>query len=109
MSSDQRRRDCHRSQGLIRGKSWSRQGLGQYLGVLGVLAAIVIVTTIVNPVFLSGRNLENVLLNSSIILLVGLGMTFVILTGGIDLSAGSLAAFTGVFTADLLSHMPQRL
>jgi ribose/xylose/arabinose/galactoside ABC-type transport system permease subunit len=49
--------------------------------------------------FASGRNLGNIALDSSYLLLIATGMTFVILTGGIDLSVGSLLALSGVLTA----------
>jgi ribose/xylose/arabinose/galactoside ABC-type transport system permease subunit len=49
--------------------------------------------------FASGRNLGNIALDSSYLLLIATGMTFVILSGGIDLSVGSLLALSGVLTA----------
>ena len=49
--------------------------------------------------FASGRNLGNIALDSSYLLLIATGMTFVILSGGIDLSVGSLLAVSGVLTA----------
>ncbi len=57
-----------------------------------------------NPVFLSASNLINILLQASIIGVIALGMTFVIIVGGIDLSVGSIAALTGVVLARLLSY-----
>jgi ribose transport system permease protein len=51
--------------------------------------------------FLSEENLTNVLRQNSMLGLVALGMTFVILTGGIDLSVGSLVAVAGVVAASL--------
>jgi len=49
--------------------------------------------------FASGRNLGNIALDSSYLLLIATGMTFVILSGGIDLSVWSLLAVSGVLTA----------
>jgi ribose/xylose/arabinose/galactoside ABC-type transport system permease subunit len=49
--------------------------------------------------FASGQNLGNIALDSSYLLLIATGMTFVILSGGIDLSVGSLLALAGVLTA----------
>jgi ribose transport system permease protein len=51
--------------------------------------------------FLTENNLTNVLRQNSMLGLVALGMTFVILTGGIDLSVGSLLAVAGVIAAKL--------
>ncbi len=49
--------------------------------------------------FAGGRNLGNIALDASYLLLIATGMTFVILSGGIDLSVGSLLALSGVLTA----------
>jgi ribose transport system permease protein len=55
-----------------------------------------------NPVFISSQNLLNILDQVSIIGIIALGMTLVILTGGIDLSVGSIVAFTGIILAKSL-------
>jgi len=52
--------------------------------------------------FLTPENLLNVTLQTSIIAIIAAGMTFVILTAGIDLSVGSLVALTGVIAAWIL-------
>ena len=56
-----------------------------------------------SPNFLTVNNLMNVLRQVSINALIAFGMTFVILTGGIDLSVGSILALTGAVTAGLLA------
>jgi ribose transport system permease protein len=58
---------------------------------------------ILSPYFFTSRNLLNITRQVSITLIVAIGMTFVILTGEIDLSVGSLAALSGVATAAALS------
>lgn len=58
---------------------------------------------IATPNFLVSRNLINVLRQISINGVLSLGMTFVILTGGIDLSVGSILAFSGVVAASMAS------
>ncbi len=57
------------------------------------LVAIFIIGIFVNDAFLSAGNLSNILARSSFIGIVAVGATFVITTGGIDLSVGSMAAF----------------
>ena len=57
------------------------------------LVAIFIIGIFVNEAFLSAGNLSNILARSSFIGIVAVGATFVITTGGIDLSVGSMAAF----------------
>ncbi len=69
------------------------------LGALGVLIIICVIFALIEPAFLSPRNLFNVLRQVSIYGLLALGMTFVILTGGIDLSVGSLLALSGLVAA----------
>ena len=54
---------------------------------------------IMEPRFLSSINLFNVMRQVSIVGLLAIGMTFVILTAGIDLSIGSLLAFAGLVAA----------
>lgn len=53
--------------------------------------------------FLSHYNLRNLLRRISLLAVAGIGETFVIITGGIDLSVGSMVAFTGVLVATLAS------
>ncbi|MEO7520480.1 MAG: hypothetical protein ABIW79_01560, partial [Gemmatimonas sp.] len=57
---------------------------------------LALVLWVATPHFLTGANLLNVIEQSAIIGVIAVGMTFVILTGGIDLSVGSLVALTGV-------------
>jgi len=54
--------------------------------------------------FLTASNLSNVLRQNAFTAILAAGMTFVIITGGIDLSVGSVVGLTGVLCAGLLSH-----
>ena len=54
--------------------------------------------------FLTPRNMSALLLDNAYLVVLAVGMTFVILTGGIDLSVGSVMAFTGILGASLLSQ-----
>ena len=58
------------------------------------------------PRFATGGNLMNILIQVSINALIACGMTFVILSDGIDLSVGSVAAIAGVAGASLIKQMP---
>ncbi|SDZ61496.1 ribose transport system permease protein [Evansella caseinilytica] len=73
------------------------------LGPLIGLLLIIVIITVLNPGFLSFSNILNVLRQVSINALIAFGMTFVILTGGIDLSVGSILALSGAITASLLA------
>ena len=63
-----------------------------------------IVLAIIEPLFLTTGNIINVLIQISINALLATGITFVILTGGIDLSVSSVAAFSGVLAAFLVKR-----
>lgn len=73
------------------------------LGPLIGLILLIIVVSILNPSFLAISNIFNVLRQVSISAIIAFGMTFVILTGGIDLSVGSTLALTGAVAASLLA------
>lgn len=73
------------------------------LGPLIGLILLIIVVSIMNPSFLTISNIFNVLRQVSISAIIAFGMTFVILTGGIDLSVGSTLALTGAVAASLLA------
>ncbi|MER2049149.1 MAG: ribose ABC transporter permease, partial [Solibacillus sp.] len=83
-------------------KTSSKEMLGK-LGPLLGLFLIVIVITILNPSFMTTDNILNILRQVSISALIAFGMTFVILTGGIDLSVGSTLALTGAVAATMLA------
>ena len=72
-----------------------------YRSVL-ILLVICIFATILSPSFLSVTNLFNVFKQITVAGVVGCGMTFVILTGGIDLSVGSILGLSGVLVAGVL-------
>ena len=74
------------------------------LGALPFLLLIaVIVFTLVSDNFLSGRNLLNVVRQSSYLALVAVGQMFVLLTGGFDLSVGTIIALTSVVGATAMA------
>ncbi|WP_321919986.1 ABC transporter permease [Burkholderia cepacia] len=66
------------------------------------LIVVCIAMMIASPSFLSAANLENVLRQVSINAIIAVGMTCVILTGGIDLSVGSVMALSGTLAAGLM-------
>ncbi len=64
--------------------------------MLGLALLIALGLSLMSPYFLTQNNIFNLLDQSVVIGIVAVGMTFVILTGGIDLSVGSVAGLTGV-------------
>lgn len=85
----------------------------KYMSELTTVIALIIimaVITVINSNFLTANNLLNLLLQVTSNALIAFGMTFVILTGGIDLSVGSILALSSALTAGLLgSGMPVTL
>ncbi|MFJ6850650.1 ABC transporter permease [Streptomyces sp. NPDC091271] len=71
----------------------------QRQGVLAVLLAVVIAASFIYPTFASLDNARGVTIQASFLAVVALGMTMVIITGGIDLSVGSVFALGGVLAA----------
>ena len=74
------------------GKSFNLIGFLEKYGVLVFLLLLIVVFAAYNPRFLSTRNITNILTEVSIYGIIGVGMTYVILAAGIDLSVGSLVA-----------------
>ncbi|HEY0789452.1 MAG TPA: ABC transporter permease [Chthoniobacterales bacterium] len=69
-----------------------------------VFAVIILVGTFVSRFFLTPRNLVNIITAASITSVLAVGQFFVIVTGGIDLSVGSLAALSTVVSAILMAN-----
>jgi ribose transport system permease protein len=71
------------------------------ISVLGILLLICVVFALGSSEFLTASNLLNVALQTSIIAIVAIGMSFVIFTAGIDLSVGSMMALAGAIAAGM--------
>ncbi len=71
----------------------------QRQGVLAVLLTVILIASFVYPTFASLDNARGVTVQASFLAIVALGMTLVIITGGIDLSVGSVFALGGVLAA----------
>ncbi|KRK74244.1 ABC transporter permease subunit [Lacticaseibacillus nasuensis] len=74
------------------------------LGPLLALIVLIILVTVLSPGFMAPANLLNLLRQVSINAVIAFGMTFVILTGGIDLSVGSILALSGAVTASMIAN-----
>ena len=82
-----------------RGLAQSMSVLGRVPGVAFVLVALVAVFASMSPGFSTAPNLTNILLQSSILLLLALPMTFIIMTEGLDLSIGAVLTLGSVALA----------
>ncbi|WP_181703157.1 ABC transporter permease [Chthonobacter albigriseus] len=74
----------------------------QLLSIAGFFLIMVVIFSVMSPVFLTTGNLLNVLRQAAPILIVAVAMTFVITTGGIDLSVGSTVALINALAAILI-------
>lgn len=72
-------------------------------GIIFVFFLLCLILSFASPYFLKEKNIMNVLRQTSINGLLSIGMTFVILTGGIDLSVGSILAFSAIVAASFSS------
>jgi len=79
-----------------------KDSLGKELGALTGLLLLGIIMTLATPYFLTLTNLMNILRQSSLIAIAAAGMTFVIITGGIDLSVGSVLSLSSCLTAGMM-------
>jgi len=77
---------------------------GRQFGTLAGLIVLGLVLWALTPHFLTVSNLLNIAQQTTIVAIIAVGMTFVIITAGIDLSVGSMLAFAGVVMATLLQH-----
>jgi ribose/xylose/arabinose/galactoside ABC-type transport system permease subunit len=84
------------------GRGW-RERAERY-GVGLALAALVTIAAMTVPGFFTPGNLTTVLLHVSVNAILALGMTFVIVTAGIDLSVGSVLGLAGVLVAATITH-----
>ncbi|MDG2084900.1 MAG: ABC transporter permease [Planctomycetota bacterium] len=74
-------------------------------GIFAVLLAVMIITAVISPAFLTAYNIENLLRRSALFGILGVGVSFVIMTGGIDLSLGSLVCLVGCLTPWLITDV----
>ena len=92
----------HREESVKMNKKKLINQINIYRSVL-ILLVICVFATILSPSFLSVTNLFNVFKQITVAGIVGCGMTFVILTGGIDLSVGSILGLSGVLASGVLA------
>ena len=65
------------------------------LGISALLVVVCVLTALASPSFLSGYNLENLIRRTALFGIISIGVAFVIVTGGIDLSIGSVVCLVG--------------
>ena len=85
------------------GINWRKYLQIREINVLIALIFIVVIMSVASPYFLTQDNIFNVLRGMSTIGIMAIGQTMVIITGGIDLSVGSLLAVSSMLTARLIT------
>ncbi len=83
-------------------KKISLKNVSNTVVVLAALIVLCIALSVSSPYFATQSNLINIVLQAAINATLACGMTFVILTGGIDLSVGSVVAFAGILLGAML-------
>lgn len=73
-------------------------------GISLLLAAVCLVTVLVEPAFINAYNLQNIIRWTSLFAIISIGVAFVIISGGIDLSVGSTIGLCGTLLAWLLTE-----
>lgn len=68
-------------------------------GIFFILVVLSLLIQIKNPIFLTFNNITDILRNTSYTLIIAIGMTFVLIAKGLDLSVGSMLAFCGLIAA----------
>src|SRR5438309_6507418 len=87
-------------------KWWQRGIFASQTGyVLLALAVLLVIMHFASPYFFTEGNMQNVAKNFSFIAIATLGVTFVIITGGIDLSVGSMMCFSAMITSMVMSGL----
>jgi ribose transport system permease protein len=79
-----------------------RHALDTYAGVGGVLVLLCVYLTFTQDVFFTWNNWLTILEANAVVLVVAVGLTFVLLNGGIDLSLGGIMALSGVIMSELI-------
>lgn len=87
----------------VPGTSAPKRRLPAETGIIVILVLVGIGMSLLSPNFRTLENLQILLLNGAVIAFLAMGQTFVLLTGGIDLSTGSNVAMTGVLAAVFMS------
>lgn len=92
----------HRQQGPLK-KLLGVRGMGAALTAFAGLVIIYIAFGIINPAVFSGQNILNLLRSMSKYLLIGIAQSYVLITGNIDLSIGSMVAMSAMISATLMT------
>ena len=80
------------------------RGMGQVVSVTAALVLMSLVFALINDKFMTAQNITSLLRQVAPILIIGMGQSYVLITGGIDLSIGSLVGMSAMMSATLMTH-----
>jgi ribose transport system permease protein len=85
---------------------WQRAAAGSATQIGLILVGLIVIFSILEPDnFTSVNNARNIATDAAVLLVIATGMTYVIITAGIDLSVGSVLVFSGVIAAKLMNQV----
>jgi ribose transport system permease protein len=85
---------------------WQRAAAGSATQIGLILVGLIVIFSILEPEnFTSVNNARNIATDAAVLLVMATGMTYVIITAGIDLSVGSVLVFSGVIAAKLMNEV----
>lgn len=87
---------------LLKKKNFNVQSVTLYIGAVLILIAFTLICKFNGKDFLTPSNIQNIISQSAVIAIIAIGASLVILTGGIDLSVGSIVGFVGIFGGVLI-------
>jgi inositol transport system permease protein len=76
----------------------------QQFGIFAIIIVAVIVSAFLSDAFLSVRNLSNILRQNAVVMIIAFGSQMILISGEVDLSAGSITAFAGVISAMVMAQ-----
>jgi ribose transport system permease protein len=85
---------------------WQRAAAGSATQIGLILVGLIVIFSLLEPAnFTSVNNARNIATDAAVLLVIASGMTYVIITAGIDLSVGSVLVFSGVIAAKLMNQV----
>ena len=79
------------------------KGVLNQVGLIGVIIVLCVIFTCLNNTFIAGANLMNIVRQSAVMIIVAMGVTFVMISGELDLSIGGVACLTGMVVSKMLT------
>lgn len=79
---------------------------GEHAVLGGIIVLVVVIFAITSPVFFSARNITNLASSVAVLLILAVGQTFVIISGGIDISVAAQLGFLSIIAVDLSHSLP---